>query len=48
MVHDGRFRALWEFTVGFAVEGAASFTFADTTPLLKEERNLGLSALVAD
>jgi hypothetical protein len=48
MVHDGGFRALGEFTIGLAVEGAAGFTFSDTAPLLKEERNFGPSALVAD
>ena len=48
IVHDGCFRTLWEFIIGPTVEGTAGFTFADTTPLFKEERNLSPSALVAD
>jgi hypothetical protein len=48
MVHDGCFHTLGEFIIGLALEGSAGFTFSDTTPLLKEERHLGFSALVPD
>ena len=48
MVHDGCFRTLGEFIISLAVEGSAGFTFSDTTPLFKKERNFSSSALVSN